>query len=103
MIGKHFFRCQYITVTNGWNSFKWFNIGKIDWDNGLDHDNLNIFADSIDNDWLIVSTILSAGSILKAIHGSLLVLIDTYGCQALFSGVFTAGFCVGVFYVLHLV
>ena len=96
-----FSRCQYITVTNGWNSFKWFSLGEINWGNGLDHDNLNIFADNFDNDWLIVSAIISAGSILMAIHGSLVVLIKNFGGQALFTGVFMTLFCIACYYFLH--
>ena len=69
-------RWIYLTATNGWSSFKWFHLWDVTWKNGLDFDDIGIVISDFDNDFLVVSTVFSIGSVLHGIYGGL-----TVGCK----------------------
>ena len=60
----------FITATNGWTEFNWFHFNKdlTHWFN---------FDSSWDNDWLILSTVVSAGSLIWGIGKGILSYCST--------------------------
>ena len=58
-------RCLYISATDGWIKFNWFNLGQL---KGIDMDSLGVLTNDWDNNWLVGSIIMSAGSILMGIY-----------------------------------
>ena len=58
-------RCLYISATDGWIKFNWFNLGHL---KGIDMDSLGVLTNDWDNNWLVGSIIMSAGSVLWGIY-----------------------------------